>query len=76
MAVGGQGPAAGQGSKGVPQRYGKDTLKQRHHYSSKGRVHKGVHGDVLQRESLSWQMTHLTGVEIAVALHRLNTPYG
>ena len=48
VAVTGQGPAAGQGGEGVPRRCGKDTLKQRHHHSSKWRVYKGVHGNILQ----------------------------
>jgi hypothetical protein len=52
----------------LPRRGSKDTLKQHRHNSSKGRVDKGVHGNVLQPESLSCQMTHLTGVEGAVAL--------
>jgi len=30
-------------------------------------MNKGVHGNVLQQENVSWQMIHLTGVEIAVA---------
>ena len=64
----GQGPATGQRGKGLPRRGGKEALKQGHDHGSKGRVHKGVHGNVLQQESLSWQMTHLTGVEVAVAL--------
>ena len=68
VAVTGQGPAAGQGGEGVPRRCGQDTLKQRHHHRAKGRVSKGVHGNILQQESLSCQMTYLTGVEVAVAL--------
>src|SRR5215467_4588595 len=27
-------------------------------------MHKGVHSNVLQQASLSWQITHLTGVEL------------
>jgi hypothetical protein len=53
VALTGQGPAAGQGGKGLPRRSGRDTLKQRHHHSAQGRVYKGVHGNLLQQESLS-----------------------
>jgi hypothetical protein len=75
VAVTSQGPATGQGGEGVPRRCSKETLKQRYHNSAKRRVKKGVHGNVRPQASLSWQMTHLTGVEVAVALHRLNIPH-
>jgi hypothetical protein len=68
VAVPGQGPAAGQSGKGLPRRSGKDTLKQCHHHSSKGRVYKGAHGNLLQQESLSGRMTYLPGIEVVVAL--------
>ena len=68
VTVGGQGPATGQTGEGMPRRRGTGTVQEGHDHRSKGRMHKGVHGNVLQPESLSWQMTHLTGVEVAVAL--------
>ena len=76
VAVAGEGPATGQRGAGVPRRGAKEALKQGHHNRAKGRVYKGVHGNILQKESLSLQMTHLTGVEVAVALHRVNTSMG
>src|SRR5262245_54445731 len=74
MAVTGQSPATGQVGEGVPRRGSKEIVKQYGYNSTKRRMEKGVHGNVLWQASLSWQMTHLTGVEVVVALHRSNTP--
>ena len=76
VAVAGEGPTTGQICEGAPRRGAKEALKQGHDHGAKGRVSKGVHGNILQKESLSLQMTHLTGVEVAVALHRVNTSMG
>jgi hypothetical protein len=54
VAVRGQGPATGQHREGVPRWGTKNALKQSHDHGSKGRVYKGVHGNVLQQASLSW----------------------
>ena len=54
MTIRGQGPPTGQQCEGVPRGRSKEALKEGHDYGSKGRVHQGVHGNVLQRESLSW----------------------
>ena len=49
VPVGGQGPATGQAGEGMPRGRGKGTMKEGHDYSSKGRMHKGVHGNALQQ---------------------------
>src|SRR5262252_1215315 len=74
VAVTGQGPATGQGGEGVPRRRSKELVTQHRYHCAKRRIEKGGHDNVLQQASLSWQMTHLTGVEVAVALHSSNTP--
>jgi hypothetical protein len=74
MTVGGPGPATGEGGEGLLRGGSKEAVKQGHDNGSKGRVPKGVHGHVLQQESLSWQITHRTGVEIAVALASVAHP--
>jgi hypothetical protein len=74
MAIMGHSPATGQGGEGVPRWGGKEIVKQYSDKSTKRRMEKGVHGNVLWQASLSWSMTHLTGAEVAVALHRSHTP--
>ena len=60
----------------MPRRGAKEALKQGHHNSAKDECTKVSTAISLQKESLSLQMTHLTGVEVAVALHRVNTSMG
>src|SRR6516162_6484505 len=53
VTVGGQGPTTGQQYEGAPRGSSKEVVKEGHDDGSKGRVHKSVHGNVLQQESLS-----------------------
>jgi hypothetical protein len=68
VTVRGQGPTTGQGREGGPRRAGKEALQEGHDQGAKGCVPQGVHGNSLQKERLSCQMTYLPGVEVAGAL--------
>jgi hypothetical protein len=53
VTVVGQSPPTGQQREGAPRGRGKEVVKEGHDDGAKGRVHKGVHGNILQQESLS-----------------------
>jgi hypothetical protein len=48
MTSRGQGPPTGQQGEGVQRGRRKEALKEGHDHGAKSRVHKGVHGNVLQ----------------------------